>query len=232
MADNKNNAKAAETQVAVNQNEAFILKYKNYFIGGVVALLVCVGGYFLYKSYTGDKQTAASTQMAKAQEYFQNAITSNDSVLFVKALNGDSINAGFLAIAEDFSSTKAGNLANLYAGICYASLGQMEEAAKYLDKYDMEDDQFVSPAALGRLGNAKAALGDYDAAVELLVKAANNTLSPLFLVQAGEILENQGKKDEALKLYEEVKANYADWQQFNQYTQGYNGIDNYIERCK
>lgn len=43
-----------------------------------------------------------------------------------------------------------------------------------------------------------------DKAVEHLKKAAsmadNNSLSPTFLIQAGEILESQGKKDEALKV--------------------------------
>lgn len=236
MADTKKNQKAADTQVASTQNEDFILKYKNIIIGCVVALLVCVGGYFIWKSFTGGKQEQASTEMAKAQELFLTAINTNDSVLFEKALNGDSINAGFLAIAEDYSSTKAGNLASLYAGICYASLGKMEEAAKYLDQFDTEDDALISPAALGRLGNAKAALGELDEAVSLLKKAAkkadNNSLSPLFLIQAGEILESQGKKAEALELYEQVKADYAEFQQFNQYMQGFNGIDNYIERCK
>ena len=235
MADTKNNQKATDTQVVDSQNEALILKYKTPIIGGIVALLVCVGGYFIWNSFSSGKQEEASTKMAKAQEYFQNAMISNDSVMFVKALNGDSINAGFLAIADDYSSTKAGNLASLYAGICYASLGNLEEAVKYLSDFDGKDDILVSPAAMGRLANVKAALGDLDAAVDLLVKAAkkadNNSLSPLFLVQAGEILESQGKKEEALKLYLQVKNNYADWQQFNEYMQGFNGIDNYIERA-
>lgn len=236
MADTRKNQNAAETQVAAAQNEDALLKYKNLIIGGVVALLVCVGGYFAWNSFAGSKQEQASTEMAKAQEYFMNAMTTNDSLLFEKALNGDSINAGFLTIAENYGSTKAGNLASLYAGICYASLGNMEEAAKRLDQFDAEDDALISPAALGRLGNAKAALGDLDGAVALLVKAANkadnNSLSPLFLIQAGEILESQGKKAEALKLYEQVKADYTDFQQFSEYVQGFNGIDNYIERVK
>lgn len=236
MADTRNNQKTADTQVVSDQKEDFILKYKTPIIGCVIALLVCVAGYFVWKSFTSGKLEQASTEMAKAQEYFLTAMNTNDSVLFEKALNGDSINAGFLTIAEDYSSTKAGNLASLYAGICYASLGNMEEAAKYLEQFDTEDDILISPAALGRLGNAKAALGELDEAVSLLVKAAkkadNNSLSPLFLIQAGEILESQGKKAEALKLYEQVKADYADFQQFNQYMQGFNGIDNYIERVK
>jgi tetratricopeptide (TPR) repeat protein len=167
--------------------------------------------------------------MAKAQEYFASAVMGNDSVLFQKALNGDSINAGFLTIIEQDGSGKVVNIAKLYAGICYARLGNLQEAASYLEQYDAKDDEMVSPAALGALGNVKASLGQLDEAVATLIKAAdkadNNALSPQFLIQAGEILESQGKKAEALELYERIKAKYADWQR-------YNTIDNYIERVK
>ena len=87
----------------------------------------------------------------------------------------------------------------------------------------------ISPAAEGALGNAYANLKQYDEAVKHLTSAAkmadNNSLSPTFLIQAGEILESQGKKDEALKLYEEVKEKYFQSMQ-------YQSIDKYIERCK
>jgi tetratricopeptide (TPR) repeat protein len=151
----------------------------------------------------------------------------DDAALFEKALNGDSINAGFLAIANDYSG-KAANVANLYAGICQARLGNMEEAAKYIDKFD-GDDQMVAPTAIAALGNIKASLGQLDEAVSILKKAAakadNIALSPQFLIQAGEILESQGKKDEALKLYEQIRDEYQEWVR-------YNSIDNYIERVK
>jgi tetratricopeptide (TPR) repeat protein len=66
-----------------------------------------------------------------------------------------------------------------------------------------------------------------DKAVETLKKAAdkadNNSLSPTYLVQAGEILESQGKKDEALKLYQKVKEKYMN-------SMAYQTIDAYIER--
>jgi len=235
MADTKLNQRAAKSE-APNQNEAFILKYKNAIIGCVAVILIAVAGYFVYNSFTSNKQTEASTAMAKAQEYFQMGIMNDDADMLSLALNGDSTNAGFLAVAEDYSSTKAGNLANLYAGICFAELDSMSMAEEYLAKFDAKDDQMVSPLALGRLGNIKAAQGKLDEAVELLVKGANkadnNTVSPLLLIQAGEILESQGKKEEALKLYQQVKDNYYEWQQYNQYMQGFNGIDNYIERCK
>ena len=54
-------------------------------------------------------------------------------------------------------------------------------------------------------------------------KADNNTLSPLFLLQAGEILESQGKNADALELYKEIKQKYINSMQ-------YQLIDKYIER--
>ena len=146
-----------------------------------------------------------------------------------KALNGDGAGyAGFLKVADEFSSTDAGNLANLYAGLCYAQLGKWTEAAKYLEEYDAQDDKMISPAAEGALGNAYAHLNQLDKAVNHLKNAAkkadNNSLSPTFLIQAGEILESQGKTAEALELYKEVKTKYF-------YSMQYQTIDKYIERA-
>jgi tetratricopeptide (TPR) repeat protein len=224
-----NNKNAAPNFSEQNKHEALVLKYKNLIIGGIVALIVGIAVGFFVKNCSNEKFTTASTDMAKAQEYFASAVMGNDSVLFQKALNGDSINAGFLTIIEQDGSGKVVNIAKLYAGICYARLGNLQEAASYLEQYDAKDDEMVSPAALGALGNVKASLGQLDEAVATLIKAAdkadNNALSPQFLIQAGEILESQGKKAEALELYERIKAKYADWQR-------YNTIDNYIERVK
>jgi tetratricopeptide (TPR) repeat protein len=159
--------------------------------------------------------------MAKAQDLFQNQ-------MYEQALNGDSTGvAGFLKIASDYSSTDAGNLANLYAGLCYANLDKWQEAAQFLEKFDGAGDEMISPAALGALGNAYAHLNELDKAVSTLKKAAesaaNNSLSPTFLIQAGQILESQGKKEEALKLYKTIKEKYFQSMQ-------YQTIDEYIER--
>ena len=163
----------------------------------------------------------ASTAIARGQEYFAQG-------MFQQALEGDSTGyKGFAKLASDYSSTAAGNLANLYAGLCNAQLGKWDEAVKYLENYDGADDQMVSPAALGALGNAYAHQNQLDKAVSTLKKAAekadNNSLSPTYLIQAGEILESQGKKADALKLYQEVKEKY-----FN--SMAYQTIDAYIER--
>ena len=62
-----------------------------------------------------------------------------------------SVTKVFLKVADEFSGTAAGNLANAYAGVCYAQLGKYEEAVKYLNKFSA-DDQLVSPALLGNNG--------------------------------------------------------------------------------
>ena len=211
MASNNNQNEAPNSGSTIHISETFFDKYKKAIIYGVVAVIVIVAG-----------AEKASTALAKGQEYF-------GMEEYTKALNGDSIGyAGFIKIAADYSSTDAGNLANLYAGLCYAQLGKWTEAASYLEKFDTQGDHMISPAAEAALGNAYAHLKQPDKAVEHLKRAAknadNNSLSPTFLIQAGEILESQGKKQEALQLYQEVKQKYFNSMQ-------YQTIDKYIERA-
>lgn len=78
----------------------------------------------------------------------------------------------------------------------------------------------ISPAAESALGDAYAHLNQLDKAVEAFKKAAsmaddkaqdgaNNSLSPTFLIKAGEILESQGKKADALSIYQDIKKKYV-----------------------
>ena len=214
---------ALNVEETLNKSEAFFLKYKKAIIYGVLAVIVVIAVVIVYKQYvSAPREDKASTALAKGQEYFQQD-------LYEKALNGDGAGyAGFVKVASDYSSTEAGNLANLYAGLCYAGLGKWNEAAKYLEEFDTKDDQMISPAAEGALGNAYAHLNQLDKAVSHLKNAAknadNNSLSPTFLIQAGEILESQGKAAEALELYKEIKEKYV-------YSMQYQTIDKYIERA-
>lgn len=232
MANKKQKQEALEVAEALNKSEAFFNKNKNAIIIAVVVLLALIAGIFIYKEYvSGPREDKASTALARGQEYF-------NAEQFDKALNGDGANyAGFAKIASDFSSTDAGNLANLYAGLCQANLGKWKEAITYLEKFSTTGDDMVSPAAVAALGNAYAHVNELDKAVSTLKKAAdmadskgyegvNNSLSPTFRLQAAEILESQGKKDEALKIYQDIKAKYT-----NSGLVQSQEIDKYIERA-
>ncbi len=204
-----NNHKAAPTnEEAVQISESFVQKNMKTIIVAVLALVIIIAGILVYNEYVSKPQeTKASTAIAKAQELFQNS-------KYELALNGDSLGTqGFIAIAEEYSGTDAANLANLYAGLCCANLNRWEEAKTYIESFDDMGDQMISPAAKGALGNVYAHLEQLDKAVETLIDAANaadnNTLSPEFLIQAGQILESQNKNAEALKLYETIKEKYV-----------------------
>lgn len=192
-------------------------------IGAVAAVILVIAGVILAKTYYFEpREDKASTALAKGQQYF-----AQDD--FDTALNGDGKGyIGFINIANDYSGTDAANLANLYAGLSYAHKGNAKEAIKYLEDFSTGDDMMVSPAAIAALGNCYAEVGEVDKAISLLKKAAkkadNNSLSATFLIQAGELLESQGKKDDALDLYNQVKEKYTESMQYQE-------IDKYIERA-
>ena len=223
MAEQKNQNEHLNVEDALTQSEAFLIKYKNAIIGGVVAVIIIVAGFIMYKNlYAEPREEKAQAALFKGQDYFE-----QDA--FEQALNGDSIGyTGFLKVADDYSGTKAANLAKAYAGVCYAQLGKYEEAVKMLDSFNGKD-QMVAPAILGAAGNCYAQLGQLDKAASTLLSAAdkadNNTLSPIFLIQAGEILVKQGKYDDAVNAYTKIK---------DKYFQSYQAmdIDKYIEQAK
>ena len=215
-----------------SKSEAIFVKFKKQILIAVAAIIVIIAGVIMYNAYVaGPREDKASTALAKGQQYF-------NQEQFDKALNGDGAGyAGFVKIASDYSSTDAGNLANLYAGLSYAFLGKNQEALKYLNEYSTSSDAMVSPAAVAARGNVYAKLGKLDEAVKDLKKAAdmadskakngkNMSLSPTFLLQAGLILESQKKNDEAAEIYNNIKKNYVNCMLVQSQE-----IDKYIERA-
>ena len=213
MTNKKTQHDSLNVEQTLISSEAFIDKYKKPIMYVFIAIVVLVGGYFLYRSFVSEPREAKANElMFKGQQYF-----ASDN--YEKALNGDGQGfPGFLKIA---------NLAQLYAGLSYAKLGKYQEAVTRLEDFKNCGDAMVSPAAIGALGNCYAELDQLDKATSTLLEAAqkadNNSLSPLYLIQAGEIFESQGKKDKALECYKEIKTKYVNSMQYAE-------IDKYIER--
>jgi tetratricopeptide (TPR) repeat protein len=196
------------------------LKKVSIAVGAIVAVIVIV--VLVNQYYIAPRNEKAATEIASAQMLFL-------SGEYEKALNGDGVNLGFLQVIEQYGSTPSGNIARLYAGLCYAHTEKAAEAIKYLEDYDDCGDMMVSNAAIAALGNCYAHVGETEKAANTLVKAAkqasNVTQSPLFYIQAGELFESLGKNAEALQCYETVKKEYS--QSFLS-----EDIDKYIERVK
>ena len=203
--------------------ETFIQKNFKKIAACVVVILVAILAAIGAKYYFEARNKKAAEALYPCEQLFMQGE-------FEKALNGDGQEIlGLVEVAKKYSCTKSGNLAKLYAGLAYYNTDKAEEAEKYLADFDGKDDELLSPAAIGALGNVYAKQGKNDKAVETLKKAAkkadNSLLSPVFLVQAGEILESEGKSKEALKLYEEIKAHYRGSMQGQE-------IEKYIQRAK
>lgn len=226
---NSNQTQAAPTmEQTLNKQEAFLMKYKKAVVIGVIAVLVVIVGVMAFKTfYSGPREDKASTALAKAQDLFA-------SQQYDKALNGDKGIEGFLQVSKNYSGTDAANLADLYAGLCYANLGKWQEAVKYLDDFSTKGDAMISPNSQAALGNAYAHVNEIDKAVSALKKAAdmansaseegvNNSIAPACLIQAARLLESQNKNDEALKIYQDVKEKYVN-------SAASQDIDKYIER--
>jgi tetratricopeptide (TPR) repeat protein len=198
--------KIETVESALSRSEQFIEKNQKILIGVVVALVIGVGGYLLYKKlYIEPQNDQANTQMFVAEQYFE-----KDS--FNLALNGvQGGYPGFLGIIDEYSSTKASNLAHYYAGICYLQLGKFDEAIEYLESFD-SNDKMLKPIALGATGDAYLELKQDKKAVEYYIKAGkfseNQFTSPLYLLRAGIVLENMKDYKGALEQYNLIKEKY------------------------
>ena len=106
MAEQKNHNNELNVEDALTQSEAFLVKNKKAIIGAVVAVIVIVAGAILYKNfYAEPREEKAQAALFKSEQYFEQSA-------YEQALNGDSIGSiGFLKVADQFSGTKAANLA-------------------------------------------------------------------------------------------------------------------------
>lgn len=223
MTKKKQTAPVNEIDETIVESAGFVernIKALSYIVGGILAVVIVA--LLTYQYYIVPRNAEAADNIAVAEQLF---VTGD----YEKALNGDGTNDGFLQIIDKYGSTPSGNLARLYAGLCYAHTDKAEEAVKYLEDYDSCDDMMVSNAALGALGNCYAQLDRNDKAASTLLKAAkradNNTLSPLYYLQAGQIYEALGNKGKAMDCYKTIKSDYPQSVQSQD-------IDKYIERLK
>ncbi len=202
--------------------EIFFQKYQNYILWGVIIIVAIVALIWGYQKYIKQpREKAAQSEMFVAQKYF--AIDS-----FKVALEGVDQYPGFLDIIDQYKGTKAANLAYYYAGVCYANLGQWENAINYLKNFKSED-LYLNSTKYGLMGDAYMQLNMKDKAVDAYKKSvedyANHLTTPIYLKKLGLVYEDMGQYKKALKVYQEL---------YKKYPASNEGrtIEKYIERVK
>jgi tetratricopeptide (TPR) repeat protein len=196
-----------------SKTEDFVAKNQNFIIGIVGAVALVTIGYLVYQKFIAEpKQVEAANEMFVAQQNFQQATdgVASDS-LYKLSLNGSEGKFGFIKIADEYSGTDAGNLANYYAGMAYLNTGKYTEAIDYLGKFNSEDI-VLGALAKGAIGDAYAQNKKPQEALDNYLKAVaankNDFTTPRFLLKAGKTALELGKKEDALKYFTDIKDNF------------------------
>lgn len=196
-----------------SKTEDFVAKNQKVIIGAISAIALLIVGYLVYQKFVAaPKQEEAASEMFQAQQYFQQATdgVSSDS-LYKLSLKGAEGKFGFVDIADKYSGTDAGNLANYYAGIAYLNTGKFTEAITYLNKFS-SDDIVLSAMAKGAIGDAYSQNNQPKEALENYIKAVeankNDFTTPRFLLKAGKTALALGQKEDALKYFTDIKDNF------------------------
>jgi tetratricopeptide (TPR) repeat protein len=201
-----------------SKTEEFISKYQNIIVGLILVIIVGILGYLGYNKYILEpKEEEAANELNQSQIYFDLALESTvekerDS-LFTLAINGGNGKFGFVDIADEYSSTKIGDLANYYAGISYLNIGKYQEAITYLEKFNT-DDEIIASFAIGAIGDAFLQLDQPEEALGYFEKAANrrdnNYTTPKYLFKAAITAIELNDPDKAIKHLETIEDKYSD----------------------
>lgn len=208
-----------ETKRPINPNLQGIQLYyeKNKkvitYAGGALAIII--GAFCFFKLYyIPEQEKEAMNEIFWAENLF-----AKDSFnlalkggVMVMSADGQKQMKGFEQIADEYSITKTGGLANYYAGVCYLRTGKFEQAIEFLGKYS-GDDETITPIATGAIGDCYMELEKLDEAIKYYTKAANKSsenifTSPYFLKKAGFANELKGNLAEALHNYERIQKEY------------------------
>ena len=190
---------------ALSKTEQFIEdNQKSFSIGiGIIVLVVVV--YLIYMNiYLKPMEKEARGQMYVAEQYF-----ARDS--FNLAIKGDGNYLGFEDIIDEYKPTKSANLAHYYAGISYLKLRQFDEALDHLKQFRKKDDM-VAQIAYGAMGDAYTEMDNINMAIDFYDKATeyhdNKFATPLYLMKAAQLYEEQGNFKEALDRYKTIQRDY------------------------
>ena len=204
---NKTEEQFAQVEEALSKTEQYIFDNQKSLLTILVAIVGLIAIFSVYQNfYIVPLEKEAQTEMYLAELAFQ-----KDS--FELALNGADLQfSGFVDLSSDYSSTKAGMLANYYAGLCYLNLADYNNAIDYFDSFT-SDDIILSSLAYGCTGDAYLELGDTDNALKSYRDATssnNSFTSPKYLMKMAMVHEMNEDYSSSLEIYNKIKSDYKD----------------------
>ncbi|WMJ71751.1 tetratricopeptide repeat protein [Cytophagaceae bacterium ABcell3] len=198
-------------QDTFSQSEEFLSKYRNLILGAIGLVVLAVAGVIFYNHNNEQQNAEAQQAMFPAVFYFE-----ADSL--ERALHGNERSPGLLNIATDYSNTKAGNLANFYAGVIFMRQNQFDDAIKHLKQFSSED-LLLQARAYSLIGDAYMEQENFEQAVSYYKKAAdykpNEQFTPNYIMKAALAFELKNDFSSAVGMYDRIISKYPRSQEFN-----------------
>ena len=197
-----------------SRSEQWVEKNQKIIFSGLIAVAVVILAYLAYNNFILEpREKEAADELAFPKKYFEQAQSTTASVdsLYNLSLNGADGKYGLIDIADNYSNTKAGNLAKYMSGIAFLNTGDYENAIKYLSDFN-SDDEMLAALALGNIGDAFSEINQPEDALSYYVKAAevkdNNFTAPLYLFKAGNTAMDLGEYGKAEGYFTRIKNDY------------------------
>lgn len=188
----------------LEQAEDFVEKNRNILIGAAVAVVAVIALFFGYRYYQ-------STRNGEGQAKLFAPVTKFEQDSLKLALNGTKQSPGLVAVADEYGSTKAGNLAHLYAGIALLKDGKYDQAIEQLKDFS-SSDLLVQGRAYALIGDAYMEKKSYTDAVDYYKKAAeykpNKFFTAGYLMKLALAHELAKDNKNAIDVYQQILDKY------------------------
>ncbi|SHI45267.1 hypothetical protein SAMN02745146_0920 [Hymenobacter daecheongensis DSM 21074] len=186
------------------ESEDFLRRNKTALLSLLAVVVLAVVGAFGYYTWRTSQDEKAQAAMFQAVNYWE-----ADSMQ--KAMKGDGQYDGLEAVAAEYGGTKAGNMANFYAGVASLKEGKFQAAIDYLEDFS-SDDLLVQARAYALLGDANLELNKAKEAADFYNKAANYNanefFSPGYLLKEATARELAKDYTGAIAAYDKILTDY------------------------
>ena len=186
------------------ETEDFVRSNRNLLLGILAVVVLAVVGAFGFYTWRTQQDSKAQSSMFRAVSHWE-----ADSLN--QALKGDGKAPGLVTVANEYGSSKAGNLANFYAGVASLKKGDYKAALDYLEDFS-SDDYLVQSRAYSLMGDAQLELNKPKEAADLYAKAAdhnaNEYFSPAYLLKEATARELAKDNEGAVKAYDRIINEY------------------------
>ena len=183
----------------------FFQQNRNIVLGIVGGIVLLIAGFVGYRAYQSSQDETAQVELFPS-------VYKLESDSLKQALTGDGRTPGLLAIADNYGSTSAGNLAEFYAGLSLLKQGKYDEAINHLKDFS-SSDLLVQARAYALIGDAYMEKKSYEEAADSYKKAAdykpNKFFTPGYLMKLAVAYEQAKQNDKAITTYNDIIEKYA-----------------------